>query len=124
MRTEKLDVSAAIELGQRLPYAMVRSLSSMFLGQTPAVILPEELEEARFFSEKEEIRVFHSERGLSAVLVTEEEGDVVLQSWERVENPTFGKELRITRLLERDEDGQAYVADMRLSGWKGGNEVG
>lgn len=37
-----------------------------------------------------------------------------------IENPQFGRSITVTRVLDWDEDGQAYIAATRLSGWKEG----
>ena len=124
MKTEKLDAAAAIEAGKKLPYALLRFISAASLGPTPEDISTDELEEARFFNETEEIRVFRTESGLNAVRVESEETDAVIQNWRTVDNKRFGQRIRVTKTLGRDEDGQAYIADARLSGWEGGNVNG
>ena len=36
MKQETIDIQAALEAGQKLPFAWVRSLSQVALGRTPA----------------------------------------------------------------------------------------
>lgn len=120
MRIEKLDAEAALERGLRLPYALVRSLSTVTLGKTPRAVEIEELLEARFFSENEEIRLFRKNGGLNAVLLREEPADSVLEDTFRIENGALGRSVTVRHLLDFDEDGQAYIKTTRLAGWEGG----
>ena len=110
MKQETIDIQAALEAGQKLPFAWVRSLSQVALGRTPLTADLEELLEARFFSRDREIRLFPGEDGLRAVAL--------------IENPRFGRSITVTRVLDWDEDGQAYIAATRLSGWKEGGANG
>ena len=81
MKTEKLTVENALALGQALPYALVRSLSSFSLGPTPGSLPPtEELLEARFFSEAEEIRILHDGDALRALRLTDELGEQTIRT--------------------------------------------
>lgn len=120
MRVEKLDMQAALEQGLRLPYALVRALSAVVLGKTPLAVETEELLEARFFSENEEIRLFRRNGGLNAVLLREEPEDSVLEETFRIENSALGRWITVRHLLDFDEDGQAYIKTTRLAGWEGG----
>lgn len=118
MKREKLNVQAAIQEGLGLPYAMVRSMSQVTLGPAPATVDETELLEARFFDHEQEIRVFQGEDGLLAARLRGEDTDHAIEETYRVENPRFGGSLTVTRILDWDEDGQAYAAASRLSGWK------
>lgn len=120
MKIEPMEVNSALELGRALPYALVRSLSQVTLGLGPQAVDPVELLEARFFSAGEEIRVFREEDGLRAVRLTPQAEDVVLEERRELANPAFGKAVTVCRTLGFDEDGQAYVAGIRLTDWKGG----
>ena len=40
MKQETIDIQAALEAGQKLPFAWVRSLSQVALGRTPCVPWP------------------------------------------------------------------------------------
>lgn len=122
MKAERMDRSKALELRHTLPFAYIRSLSQVTLGPTPAEE-PEDLLEARFFSSTEEVRIFLGEDGFQAVRLTEEEPrGVCLEETRKLMNPRFGKEITICREIAFDEDGQAYISTMRLSGWKGGED--
>ncbi len=120
MKTEPMEVQSALERGLALPYALVRSLSRVTLSPTPETVDPRELIEACFFSDREEIRVFQGEDGLQAVRLLEEAEDDSLPDAYPLMDPVFGKEVTLCRELAYDEDGQAYVAVTRLTGWKGG----
>lgn len=120
MNIEPMEVSSALERGQGLPYALVRSLSRVTLGPAPRAVDPEELLEARFFSAGEEIRVFRGPDGLQAVRLTPQAEDVILEERRDLANPAYGKAVTVCRTLGFDKDGQAYVAVDRLTGWEGG----
>ena len=111
MRQETISLQAALEAGQKLPFAWVRSLSQVALGRTPLAADLEELLEARFFSRDREIRLFPGEDGLRAVALTGEPEDHVMEEEYQIENPRFGRSITVTRVLDWDEDGQAYIAD-------------
>lgn len=124
MKQETIDIQAALEAGQKLPFAWVRSLSQVSLGRTLLAADLEELLEARFFSRDREIRLFPGEDGLRAVALTGEPEDHVMEEEYQIENPRFGRSITVTRVLDWDEDGQAYIAATRLSGWKEGGANG
>ena len=58
MTFEKLTAEEALQRGLSLPFALIRSVSSVLLGNTPDQIETDELLEARFFSDTEEVRLF------------------------------------------------------------------
>lgn len=116
----KLEANKALEQGLSLPYALVRSLSEVTLGFTPTSVDLDELLEARFFSEREEIRIFQGEEGLQAVRLPDVEGGTALPVTCKLMNSIFGSEISLCREVSFDEDGQAYVSGLRLTGWKGG----
>lgn len=120
MNIEPMEVNRALEQGRALPYALARSLSQVTLGPAPQGVDPAELLEIRFFGASEEIRVFRGPEGLQAVRTTAQEGDVTLEERRALANPAFGRSVTVCRTLEFDEDGQAYVAGVRLTGWEGG----
>ena len=124
MKQETIDIQAALEAGQKLPFAWVRSLSQVALGRTLLAVELEELLEARFFSRDREIRIFPGEDGLRAVALTGEPEDHEMEEEYLIENPQFGRSITVTRVLDWDEDGQAYIAATRLSGWKEGGANG
>ena len=118
MKREELNVQAAMEEGVHLPYAMIRSLSQVTLGITPAHVEETELLEARFFNSSQEIRIFSAENGLQAVRLSGEDTDHTVEETYDIENPQFGGSVTVTRVLDWDTDGQTYVKAAGLSGWK------
>ena len=123
MKKEVLPLPQAWGMGMRLPWVYLRSLSRVYLGNTPERLTMDELLEARFFSEQQEIRIFLSEDGLKAVRLEEETADRFLEE-EIAVNSEFGSSYMVHYLLEADEDGQTNRTVVRLAGWKGENENG
>ena len=119
MKTETLTVGEALERGRALPWALVRSLSEVSLGRTPAEINMEELIEARFFSPGEEIRVFRATGVWTAARLAGEPEDSQITRTYDIENPKFGTAITVCYTLEADEDGQTNPATARLTGWEG-----
>ena len=119
MKTETLTVQEALDRGRALPWALVRSLSEVTLGRTPAVIDREELIEARFFSPGEEIRVFRANGVWTAARLEGEPEDSRITRTYGIGNPKFGTALTVCYTLEADEDGQTSLAAARLTGWEG-----
>ncbi len=112
------NLQQALQEAKALPWAWLRYLSRMYIGENPPAVSPHELVEGRFFGENMEIRLYNDGDGLAAVKFTDEPEDVFLDTtvylrW------GFGKELRKRRYVEFDEDGQAYIACTRLVEWKG-----
>ena len=123
MKKEVLPLPQAWEMGMQLPWVYLRSLSRVYLGKTPEGLTMDELLEARFFSEQQEIRIFMSEDGLKAVRLEEETADSILEE-EIAVNSGFGSSYTVHYLLQADEDGQTNRTVARLAGWKGENENG
>lgn len=125
MRREKLNVQEALRRGSALPYGWICTLSGVSLGPVPAELPLEELVEARLFGPAEEVRLFRREGELQAAVLAEEPGDRVLAEIYAIQNKTlFGNELTVHQILDADEDGQCYIAAVRLADWKGGAEHG
>lgn len=124
MKQETIDIQAALGGGQKLPFAWVRSLSQVALGRTPLAADLEELLEARFFSRDREIRALPRGGRPACRGPTGEPEDHVREDEYQIEIPRFGRSTTVTRVLDWDEDGQAYIAATRLSGWKEGGANG
>lgn len=118
---EALEVGQALSRGKTLPLSLIRSLSRVTLGPTPVDIDISELIEARFFDADQEVRIFQGENGLQAARIWEGAEDTVIErTYELANEVTFGRSITVHQLLSFDEeDGQAYIAYTRLSGWKG-----
>ena len=120
MTFERLTAEEAIRRGLMLPFALIRTVSSVSLGNTPAQIETDELLEARFFSDVQEVRLFRRDGQLQGAVLKQEAAKNYWEKAYRVENPVLGSELVVRYELEADEDGQTYVSAARLAGWKGG----
>lgn len=121
MKTEKMNINEALEHGREFPFALVRSISSFFIGPTPEELPPtEELLEVRFFSEEGECRIFHTGAELAAVYVTEAPEEEYIDSSFSLENDR-SQSITIRQTISYDDDGQAILSSGRLTTWKGGN---
>ena len=120
MTFERLTAEEAIRRGLMLPFALIRTVSSISLGNTPAQIETDELLEARFLSDVQEVRLFRRDGQLQGAVLKQEAAKNYWEKAYRVENPVLGSELVVRYELEADEDGQTYVSAARLAGWKGG----
>ena len=120
MTFERLTAEEAIQRGLMLPFALIRRISSVSLGNTPTQIETEELLDARFFSDTEEVRLFRRDGLLQGVVLKQDADKDYLEKIYRIENPALGREIVVRYELEADEDGQTYVSAARLAGWKGG----
>ena len=112
-------VPEALSCGRELPWAWIRTLSSVYLGLMPADFPETELIEARFFSPEEEIRLFWSDGSLRAVRLRPDAGDREIERTFAIENRMFGRTLTVRYGLATDEDGQMYKKCARLAGWEG-----
>ena len=120
MTFERLTAEEAIRRGLMLPFALIRTVSSISLGNTPAQIETEELLDALFFSDTEEVRLFRRDGQLQGAVLKQDADKDYLEKIYRIENPALGREIVVRYELEADEDGQTYVSAARLAGWKGG----
>ena len=82
----------------------------------------DELLEARFFDEKQEVRLFRREGVLCAARLVCEEGDSWIDKTYEVENKDLGEQVTVRHFLAFDEDGQCYISTSCLTGWKGRKE--
>lgn len=119
MRIRAMEPAAAAAEGNKLPFAMIRSLSSESLGQTPVEVHLDELLEDRFFSQDKEIRIFQSDGRLQAIVLEEDGGDLFQDREYKIENPEFGSCITVRTYMGFDEDGQAYWGHARPIRWKG-----
>ena len=117
---ETLTAEDAIQRGLRLPFALLRSVSGISLGNTPDQIEADELLEARFFSDTQEVRLFRQDGQLRGAVLNQDADKNYWEKAYRVENPALGSEIIVRSELEADEDGPTSVSTARLAGWKGG----
>ena len=113
-----MEVNNAISSGLALPWALIRELSCVTLGSTPAEINKDELLEACFFSPTEEVQIWREDGKRHSAMISDEEGDKAIVKQYRIESPEFGYMLETKRYVAFDEDGQAFVAGSRLCGWR------
>ncbi len=120
MKQERLTLEEGMEQGKCLPFALIRDDSLLHLGKVPQDICLETLQEARFFSQEEEIRVYRREGQLYAVKSSTESDEETVSESYPCRGKHLGTEVSICQHLEFDEDGQVFVAYRRLTHWKGG----
>lgn len=119
MKREKLEINTALQQGMQLPFALIRTWSTVHLGECPEQLPQlEELLEGRFFDKNREIRLFRREGNMCAVSLEQTPEDRTLEETYELE-PKFGKTLTVCRHLSVDEDGQTVFAATRLSSWEG-----
>ena len=122
MKEYSIDVTKAIQEGKELPYCLIYSISSVYLGRTKEnVEVDEEIIEAHFFDEDKEIRITRNQGiFIAAKLESSPEDDYI----ERVYHVKRAKgKLIVHEEIDYDSDGQAYVADIRLIGWRGEENI-
>jgi len=94
-------------------FVIAHMISELQYGKTEeAQINWNELLELRAFSDKEELRVYHGNMGLTAQICTEtvEKPDNTIVLTYNMKN---GKKLKVKEYMEQDEDGQAVVGYTR-----------
>ena len=106
MTFERLTAEEAIRRGLMLPFALIRTVSSISLGNTPAQIETDELLEARFFSDVQEVRLFRRDGQLQGAVLKQEAAKNYWEKAYRVENPVLGSELVVRYELEADGPGR------------------
>ena len=127
MKTEKIGITEACDtasLAKRgLEYAWIMKIGSVTLGRTAAADLsdPDEILEARIFSDREEIHIFRFEDELTAVRTCTEDSDVNVTDRlsdaggdhyfeeKQVLRRRFGKSVTLRRFIGHDEDGLSRI---------------
>lgn len=144
-RPKPMEIRQALSEGRALPWALITTYGGVTLGPVPAHFQEEEVIEARFFSPDREIHIWREGEALCAAILTGAEGtdraegtapaggdggaaadgdaDAVTRKY-RLANDQLGEWIAVTQYLDYDEDGQAYVTAVRLSGWEGGKTHG
>lgn len=113
---QRVALEQAKKAAMEYPYALIYSLSRVYLGRTPQEMDWDEVTEAHFFDESSELFFLEAEDALCAVKLTD--SDTALEETYAL-LPGMGKELRVRKSIAFDEDGQAYFAQNRLCGWEG-----
>ena len=76
MTFEKLTAEEALQRGLSLPFALIRSVSSVSLGHTPEQVETDGLLDARFFSDTQEVRLFRRDGQLQGAVLNQD-----VRSW-------------------------------------------
>ena len=100
---------------------IIYGLSELLMGKQAGRTLldkPEELYEARFFDEQEEIHLFDFD-GSMKVSLTDDEGEEIITEIQCQRNGEF-PQIEIKKYIRYDEYNQAYVYHMRPSRLIGG----
>ena len=115
MRLERMSIADGLRLAGEQPCAHIIALSGVYYGPTPAELDPAEWIEARFFGPAREVRFLPGNDGLQATCLTEEPDDRTVDYRAKVVLPGHaGERLLARKYLETDEDGQSYIAAVRL----------
>ncbi|MCD8109614.1 MAG: hypothetical protein LUE14_05885 [Clostridiales bacterium] len=121
-KTENICLEEAKEKAGHYPYLLAHMMSEVLFGKNAVDNLVwEELLDARFFSENEELHIFRCEGEWMAVVATDTDDgnpdDILTLTY-----PVAGKfrgagrELAVRQYLSADEDGQMIVNLTRLCG--------
>lgn len=100
---------------------IIYGLSELLMGKHAERTMldrPEELYEARFFNEKEEIHLFEFD-GCMKVSLANDEGEEIITEIQFQRNEKF-PQIEIKKYIKYDEYNQAYVYHMRPSRLIGG----
>lgn len=120
MKIEKIkNIKTAVETGKNLPLVFIRNFSSVYLGKNTQDINIDELLEARFFSEKEEIRILRINGEFICTWRSDDNNDEFIETEYKIGNASLGKAITVKRYFRYDEDGQASLSEPRLCGWEG-----
>lgn len=115
MRLERMSETDALQAAKTLPWAYIIGLSQVYLGPVPAEMDTDEWLEARFFGSEKEVHFLHGDEGLDITCLTEEPGDHTIDFTASVALAGHdNKYLLARKYLTVDEDGQSYIAAVRL----------
>lgn len=117
MNLTELTLERAISEGSTLPYAYVRSLSSVTLGHISSLPPLDEILEARFFGPEKEIRLSDDGSGLHAVEISDGSAPAYIDRACKL-LPGFGAKLFKRNYVEMDGDGQGKIVCTRLLRWE------
>lgn len=114
---QALPVEDALRLAQAKPWAYIKNMSSMHLGENPVSLDLTQVLDARFFDGQQEIRLLREEGTLHAYAFTKEADDDCIDST-GTPLPGFGSSFTKHSYIRYDDDGQAYIAAVCLAGWR------
>ena len=109
-----IDVDKAAADALKKPFAVILEMSSVYSGSTGQDWkLSDELLEAHFFDEDEEIRIFNSDGEMKAVCIYESPDEVSSTKICRIDGSK--DEVVIKQILAADNDGQYSIRAMRMA---------
>ncbi len=110
MSVEKMQLDEALVAAQAAPYCLIYGYSGVCLAQMPQTMTPDEWIEAHFFWKDREIRFLRTDLALEAFQLLEREEERYIDETLKIK----GVQLILRKHLLRDEDGQCYIAAIRL----------
>lgn len=115
-----IDASNAWEHGKALSFALIYNQSSLYMGPSSDIqVNPDEVHEAFFFDQKEQVHLYKKDDAWEARIVSETEDDNYQDITYLIANRSFGETFTIREIFAFDEDGQTYRPERRLIDWKG-----
>ena len=109
-----IDVDKAAADALKKPFAVILEMSSVYSGSTGQDWkLSDELLEAHFFDEDEEIRIFNSDGEMKAVCIYERPDEGRSTKICRIDGSK--DEVVIKQILAADNDGQYSIRSMRMA---------
>lgn len=107
----------AWEDGKNYPDALIYCMSSLYVGKTGEFSdKVEEIVEARFFDEKQELHIFWQDEQIKGCQVRDEEGDTIIKKeWDILEGKKKNSKMYVKQFIEYDEDGQAMITKTCLA---------
>ena len=118
MKIECLSHDAAMAMAGQLPCAWITELSRVYYGPTPEALNPDEWIEAHFFGSNQELRF--TDGAKDATLLTQEKDDLFIDETVNLDsavmkgNAGADRRVMIRKYIRTDEDGQAYISEVRL----------
>lgn len=129
IQIKPVEINDALKKATEYEHNLVRQISSVRIDAPMEQIIWEEVEEAFFFDEKQELHIYRSGEELIAVEAAEEEpAQHIVKKCYEINKSLFSdsekKKIVVKEYLDFDEDGQCFVGYTRLSGIVKGEENG
>ena len=120
MKRTVMEELQAMRRAEQMPFCRITTQDAITVGRTPAAVPWQQVTEAVFFNEKEQLTLKRSGAAWQAVLLEDEPQDEFLPEEQRGLLPAFGGVLTVRQAVEYDDDGQARRGVLRLVSWKEG----
>ncbi len=115
MKIKPLEYESAKEQIKEYEQGLVYYISSTeVIKPVQDEIVWEECLEARFFSEKAELRFFRDGSSWIVSMASDEEGDTTVDEIYEAARSSIGEKVKIREYYEPDEDGQMVLVAKRL----------